>query len=67
MCCFTLIRVHIIFSFSVFFPFFALKHKLWVFVRTASLSRFLRVSTITALRKHKNRGGGGEYCKLQLL
>ena len=23
------------------------------------LSRFLRVSTFTALRKHKNRGGGG--------
>ena len=36
-----------------FFLYFSLKHRLWVFVRTASLWRFLHVPTINVLSKNK--------------
>ena len=36
-----------------YFLIFALKHRLWVLVRTASLRRFLRVPTINVLSKNK--------------
>ena len=35
------------------FLIFALKHRLWVLVRTASVRRFLRVLTSNVLSKHK--------------
>ena len=36
-----------------FFLIFALKHRLWVLVRTTSLRRFLRLPTINVLSKNK--------------
>ena len=35
------------------FSYFALKHRLWVLVRTASMRRFKRVPTIYVLSKNK--------------